>query len=168
MNKETPLFHYIKQAAYAGLFLWVVLLAMNCYAGKSTVVWAVGASALASSAYIVFSKPDCENSLSRHILGSYVMSVIVGIACSHIIMFIHVHTSFSLIRIVELITALSVALSLFLQTILNFQHPPAVGLSLILTSEPWHYSTVIIILLAVIVLAVISRLLRGHIKKLNC
>ena len=167
MNKNTSLIHYIKQAVYAGIFLWLVLLAMNCYAGKSAVVWAVGASALASSAYIVFSKPDCENSLSRHILGSYIVSMVVGMACSHIIIFIHAHTGFPVIRIVEVVTAVSVGFSLFLQTILNFQHPPAAGLSLILVSEPWHYGTLIIILIAVILLAIISRLLRGHIKQLH-
>lgn len=168
MNKHTPLFHYITQAIYAGIFLWCVLFAMNCYGGATTLVWAVGASALASSAYIVFSKPDCENLLGRHIIGSYLLSIVVGVTCSHVIVFIEAHTGFPAMRIIELVTAMSVGFSLFLQTVLNFQHPPAAGLSLILTSEPWHYATIVIILLAVVVLAVISRLLRRHIKKLDC
>ncbi len=167
MNKSTSLFHYVKQAVYAGVFVWFILLAMNCYANKSSIVWAVGASALASSAYIVFSKPDCKNSLSRHILGSYVIAIFVGVVCSHAIILTHAHTSCPLMRIIEIVTAIAVGISLFLQTILNFQHPPAAGLSLILTSEPWHYSTIIIILIAVIILAIIARLLRGHIQQLE-
>lgn len=167
MNKTTHLLHYIKQAVYAAVFLWCVLIAMNCYAGKTSLVWAVGASALASSAYIVFSNPDSNNLLSRYIIGSYVVSIIIGIACSHIIVFVQAHTGFSSIRVIELVTAVSVGLSLFLQTVLNFKHPPAAGLSLILTSEPWRYSTVIIILIAVVILAIIARLLNRHIKALE-
>lgn len=167
MARSVSLFHYIKQAVYAAIFIWFVVLAMDLVEGKVSLVWAVGASAVASSTYIVFTRPSCDASRSLHLVGAYAISITVGIACSHMLVFVSQHTGLPYVRVVELVTAVSVGVALFLQTILGFSHPPAAGLALILTSEYWHYDTIIIILIAICVLALISQLLRKHIKDLN-
>ncbi len=168
MNRQVSLFHYIRQAIYASVFLWCVLLVMDVYEGKQGLVWVVGTSSLTSSAYIVFTRPYYHMSHSIHLIGSYVLNIIVGVACSYIILLSWHHTGLPYVRVVEIVTAFAVGISLLLQTILNLQHPPAAGLSLILASDSeWHVGTILIILMAVLTLALIARILQEHIKKLE-
>ena len=166
-DAQVKLSHYVLQGLYVGLFLWFVLVAMDMVTRQPGLLWAVGASSLASSAYITFCFNSDNKKAAIHMIGAYLLSVLIGIAGSHLSMLLSYYTPMGHMRAIEVATACAVTFSFLLQTILNFQHPPAAGMSLVLTLEPWSFDTVMVILLSVFVLALIPQLMGKHLRDLR-
>lgn len=166
MKRATHFHHYFRQAVYAGLFMWLVLFAMDQVTKRPGLLWAVGASTLASSTFITFCTSRDNKSHNLQMIGSYLLSILVGIACSHLQVLLWHYTPLDYIRSVEIATAISVSLSFILQTILYLRHPPAASLSLVLTLEPWNFSTILVIIGAVFLLAFLSVVLKNHFRAL--
>lgn len=166
MKSASSFFHYLRQATYAGLFMWLVLFAMDSVTKQPGLLWAVGASTLASSTFLTFCT-SAENKLkSLQMVGAYLLSILIGIGCSHFELVLWHHTGLNHTRSVEMATALAVSLSFLIQTIVYLRHAPATGLSLVLTLEPWHFTTILVIVVSVFVLAILSHLLRHHFRLL--
>jgi len=62
--------------------------------------------------------------------------------------------------------ALAVGLCIFLMTITNTEHTPAVSTALGIVSDGWSYQIVISVLLCAVILAIIRRLLQHRLKDL--
>ena len=62
--------------------------------------------------------------------------------------------------------ALAVGLCIFLMTITNTEHTPAVATALGIVSDGWSYQIVISVLLFAVILAIVRRLLRHRLKDL--
>ena len=155
IEKEVRYYHFIFQPLMAGIFIWCVLLGLDQVSNPG-LLWAVGASSIASSTFIVFTRPGVCVSDPLKLLGAYLISILIGIVCAHLDLWLkHV---FSSIRALEIATAVSIMFAIGLMTVLNFEHPPAAGMALVLVLEPWGFATVIIIVLAVIVLIGLGRL----------
>src|SRR3989338_7331948 len=76
-QKIPTAWHYVWQIGAVFIFLCVVLVMFYSVA-KSDVLWAVGASSLASSAYIVFSKPQSATARPARFMLAYVIAILCG------------------------------------------------------------------------------------------
>ena len=138
-------------------FITMVLLALNMVS-SSALLWAVGSSALASSAYLVFTMPCARASQPRRVAGSYLIAVGVG-ACFHLFLWhlyrwgIH-HNLLSIHANLFWVSAsLSVGVTIVLMLLLGAEHPPAVGLALVLVLNVHKIPPVLIIVAGAFVLA---------------
>ncbi|MCB1827036.1 MAG: HPP family protein [Coxiellaceae bacterium] len=154
--------HLIWQPLIAVMFVIVVLLFMDHFA-SSDVLWAVGAGALSSSSYIVFGKPSGASAQPKNILGGYLVGIIVGFLLRIVIMHLHdLDCGFlgtAHFHLIGLIAAFSVGMSLFVMSLLKFEHPPAAGMALVLVIDMRDYDEILLVLIAAVLLAIIRRLL---------
>jgi len=128
---------------------------------SNVILGAIGASSLASSVFIAFSLPDCASAHPRRMIGSYLISIIVGVIFYYIgtyFILIHDYLSFSLIY--EIMGAFAVTTTMLMMILLSLEHPPAAGLALGLVLEPWEFRTLTIIIGAIIATAIIKSLVK--------
>ena len=161
--------NYIWQTSALFVFLTGALLLFYLHA-SSNILWAVGAGSLASSAYIVFSKPSSVASSPLNMLVAYVIAIVVGIffrvvvehwwvSCADFFQINHFCWP-------GVIAALAVVVSLLIMAAVRIEHPPAAGMALILVLDVHDYQTLVIILMSVVVLALLKRLLKPWLKDL--
>lgn len=60
----------------------------------------------------------------------------------------------------EISSVLAVTLTMFLMALLNYEHPPAAGLSLGLIVEPWTTFTIFVIVVVVALMSLVKYLLQ--------
>jgi len=123
------------------------------------------ATSLGGSAFIVFTMP--RSATTRRLVGGH----IVGIICGSLFYFLfftgplaELATNERFITI--LAYALAVGLCIFLMTITNTEHTPAVATALGIVTDGWSYQIVISVLLCAISLAIIRRLLHHRLRDL--
>ncbi|MFC2004040.1 HPP family protein [Chloroflexota bacterium] len=147
-------------------FLAVVVLAIILYFVE-VLTHAAIVAALGASTFVVFAMPYSIIALPRRLIGGHVIGVIAGTFCYYI--FIGGPLG-KLITGWEFATlavyALAVGLAIFLMTISNTEHPPAASTALGIVAHEWSYQVVIFVLLCAVCLAIVRRLLRGHLKDL--
>ncbi len=163
-------FNLLWQTLLVVLFMSVVLFAFN-EATNSSVLWAVGTSSLASSAYIVFAMPQSIAARSHRVIGGYVVAIGVGIVfhqilyalfqvfSSHFFFQEHPHTFW-------ISASIGVGISMLLMVLLGFQHPPAAGIALVLVLGTHDFKVLTVIIIAVGVLAILRKLLSPYLKNL--
>jgi hypothetical protein len=158
--------HLLCQASLAVLYLWLILFLLDV-AAISPVEWAVGASSLASSAFIVFVVPRVSAAEPIRILGGYVICVIVGSAGHFALQAIMPFSTIFGTHIFELITALSLGMSIVLMVLFKFQHPPAVGMTVILVLEHWGLASLSVIVFGVFVLIFLRVWFKDYLRNLT-
>lgn len=166
-RKSTRIIHYIRQSLFAGIFVFLVLLVMDYFTDGPGLLWAVGLTSIASSTFIVFTQPCCGTHKSITIIGAYLTAILVGIICSHFETVLWHYTPLTRAESIQAGTAVSIMISLFLQSILSFRHAPAAGLALVLTLESWNYATLMVIIVSMFVLVGLSYLLKPYIRDLS-
>ena len=124
-------------------------------------------AALGASTFIVFATPHSITAQPRRLIGGHTIGLICGSIC---------YFAFLTGPLGELaanwefltwfVCALSVGLSIFLMTITDTEHPPAASTALGIVAHGWSYRIVIFVLISAISLAIIRRLLRGHLRDL--
>lgn len=156
--------HILWQPLVAVIYVGCVLVFLGMSA-SSDLVWAIGAGALSSSSYIVFVTPKSVTAEPRRIVGGYIVGIMCGLVVHIILMMVrkhwmaqsdHAHLSDHLFWASAAIT---VGLAMILMIIMNAEHPPAVGVSLVLVLDIQHYHIIVIILAAAFALAVIKMIL---------
>ena len=152
---------YILQSLLAVLALAVILYFVE-FLTHAAIIAALGAST-----FIVFAMPHSIIAQPRRLIGGHVVGVLTGTLCYGAFLIgplgrLITHWEFTTL----FVYALAVGLSIFLMTITNTEHPPAAGTALGIVAHEWSHEVVIFILLAVISLAIIRRLLRGHLRDL--
>ena len=152
--------HMVIQWLAVVVFVTFVLLALNM-TSSSPLLWAVGASALSSSAYLVFAMPCARASQPRRLAGGYLIALVVG-GAFHLILsnlyrwgihhnLLNIHANLFWIS-----ASLSVGIAMLLMILLGAEHPPAVGLALVLVLNVHRIPPVIVIMIGAMVLALIS------------
>ncbi len=63
--------------------------------------------------------------------------------------------------------ALSTGVAIFLMTITNTEHAPAAGVALGLVINSWDYMTIIFILSAILLMAIIRKILKPYLMNLS-
>ncbi len=137
-------------------FMLALLVALN-YVTASALVWSMGASALASSCYGVFSRPNSITSAPHRIVGGYLIGMASGEITRYLLQlgcldFLTCQPSASL-TVLAIAGAASVGLSFILMVLTGWEHPPAAGLAIILMLELHAWTPVLVILGAAFILA---------------
>jgi len=124
-------------------------------------------AALGASAFIVFAMPHSITARPRRLIGGH----IVGIICGSLFYFLfftgplgELTANGTTLKV--LAYALSVGLCIFMMTITNTEHTPAVSTALGIVAESWSYQIVLSVLLCAISLAIIRRLMHHRLKDL--
>lgn len=152
------------------VFMAGVLLALGT-TDPSVGVWAAGSSSLASSAFIVFAIPKSIAAEPKRIIGGYVIASIVGAALHCLLLslyhnvssngFLHLHP-----HVFWVTAAVAVGVCTLWMILQSYQHPPAVGLALILVLDLQHWSALIVILVSACILALIRRVFQTKLTNL--
>ncbi|MEA3506712.1 MAG: YbhB/YbcL family Raf kinase inhibitor-like protein, partial [Elusimicrobiota bacterium] len=116
-------------------------------------------TSLGATAFTVFSQPRHFMSAPRSILGGYAVGILCGILFGNIVT---ERISIILPSLYSLIIggALAVGAAIFVMAATNTEHPPAAGIALGLTLNEWNFKTIIFIIAAVSVMALIRRLFK--------
>ncbi len=124
-------------------------------------------STLGATTFIVFTLPRSYSSDLRRLLGGYGVGLLAGLAGY----FIVDKLTLSGINISEnhllLIGGFIVGVSLFFMTLLDAEHPPAAGLSIGLIFNHWDWTTILIVISSVLILAGIKTLLKNWLVDLS-
>ena len=155
---------YLQQSLFAAAYIFAIIVSFG-HLARTELLGAVGISAIASSAFIVFALCDSQVAQTRRLIGGYCISMLIGFVC-HIIVFQLDFVglqSMSLIKEygVDLMGALAVGLAVLLMSIFDMEHPPAAGFALGLVLEPWNAVSLAVVALALVILAIAQRIFRS-------
>lgn len=144
---------YIGQCAFAAVYIFGILLLLNI--AYDTVV----AASIGASTFIAFTMPQAKSSAPRYLVGGYCVGAVCGSAMNYLSMYVinsDLAVSPHLINIIA--GALSVGLAMFLMTLLNLEHPPAVALALGLTREENVLLAAFAAMISIVLMSLIKRL----------
>ena len=151
---------YVLQCLLATLTVLIVLLLLESIASAAVI------AALGATGFIVFVSPKARSSRPRVIVGGYVIGTVIGVLC-HWPAQLQLAEHPVLNRYVALAcVAVAVGLAVFLMTVTNTEHPPAVGIALGLVIGPWRIETVVVVLTGAVVLCLARWLLRRRLENL--
>ncbi|MCH9770465.1 MAG: HPP family protein [Gammaproteobacteria bacterium] len=162
--------NYIWQPLLAAVFICMVLVCFN-FISVTSVLWAVGAGALSSSAFIVFGLPSSVTAKAGKIIGGYAVGIICGLivrlSLQYFLALGVFHTNMPHFHLLGMFAAITVGISLFFMGLLKVEHPPAAGMSLVLVIDIQNYSVLAVIFAAAILLAVLHQALKKYLCDLT-
>ena len=142
---------YIVQCLMAAVSISAILIFLNTLF-NSAVLAAFGATS-----FIVFAMPQQKTSNPRRLIGGYIVGIGVGVGMRSLESLLPAGET---VWLVSLLGALAVAISIFIMTMTNTEHPPAAGVALGIALEGYEPLGLLIILLAVGILVAIKYVLR--------
>jgi CBS-domain-containing membrane protein len=156
--------HLVMQTLLAIVYVAVMIFLLTLVSSPSSTLWAIGAGALASSTYIVFVTPHAANAEPRRIISGYFVSLLIGSVMRVILLKVNIqivhisdiHSS----HIFWTISAVTVGITILLMIMLHSEHPPAVGVSMVLVLHLENYAVLGVILLGAGLLALIGYMLK--------
>jgi CBS-domain-containing membrane protein len=152
---------FILQSLVATAVVFVILYFVEMFTHAAIV------AALGASTFIVFAIPRSRTAEARRLVGGHAVGVAVGALCYFLLLNgVLREQAMEWEFISWLVGALAVGLSIFVMTVTNTEHPPAVGTALGIVAHGWTDKTVIFVLVFVLCLAVVRRLLGRHLVDL--
>ncbi len=162
--------HLVVQGMSAVVFMFLVLFSLD-HVRASNVIWAAGASTLASSSFSLFCRPTSPIVRHIRIIGGYVvamlsghaMRLLAGVFC-HVVQnchLLHVHT-----LVFEISATLSVGIALFLMALLRLSHPPAAGLAVVMVLDIGNPYAMLVILSGAVTLCIIHAVFNKQLRNL--
>ena len=150
------------QTLFIVVFMFLVMLTLIYGSTKHMdVLSAIGASSIAASAFNVFALPSSPVAMPHRIFGSYIIAIISGMGWHFVSPDLSKDLILSLTCSRCLASALSAGTTMLLMALLDFEHPPAMGLALGLVMDIWNDWTLFVVLIAVLALCAIKILLRS-------
>lgn len=169
MKSNASFINYVVQISLIVLFTVLVIYCFK-FTSRQDALWTLGVSSLASSAFIMFTKPHSIDVSSSRFLMSYGLNIVVGFATNLLLRqlfgatsFVNHSTSFFLFAC---IVALALGFSILMMLLLKLKHPPALGICLILIIDLNHYELMVVVTGAVLALALVHHLMRQWLKPL--
>jgi CBS-domain-containing membrane protein len=147
---------FIVQSILATLAILLILLFLDVFTHTALI------ASLGSSIFLVFTRPHAFSSRPRPLLGGYAISIAVGAMCyalSHLPGMARILLSQETTFVV--FSALAVGCAIFLMVITSTEHPPAAGMALGLVINSWDLSSLAVIMMAVVFMAILRRTLLG-------
>ncbi|MDR2932168.1 MAG: HPP family protein [Oscillospiraceae bacterium] len=146
------------QSLAAGCFILIVFMVSDLL-GCGAVAASVGASTM-----IVFAYPNAESSRCRYLIGGYATACAAGFLCNRALYV----TPIEILPLPPyiLISALAVFLTVLLMVILDFQHPPAAALTIIITLSDKPVTALVQALVCILLLSGIKFVLRKRLTNL--
>lgn len=152
---------YLFQSSLATLTMLIVLLFLN------GLFHAAIAASLGSTAFTIFAMPKSRAAGTRPLLGGYLIATAVGLLCYSVSLLPKMIFSQAADRpLFILFGSLAVGLSIFLMILADCEHPPAAGMALGLVLSSWDRSTITFVMTAVLMLALMKRLLKDRLVDL--
>jgi len=153
------------------VFMTALILTLMSVDSTSQLLWAVGAGSLASTVFIIFTLPNSLVAEPRRIVGGYLIAFVMGslvhLGLREIFDFVSSHFILQNAHVFWISGAVAMGLAMILMVLLDSQHPPAAGFSLVLVLGLREYYTLGIILLSVFILALIKYFLAPWLMDLN-
>ncbi|MFC1952419.1 HPP family protein [Chloroflexota bacterium] len=151
--------HYLLQS----LLAVVVIVVIFYFEVLPHIIIAIS---LGGSAFVVFTMP--ARATTRKLVGGH----IIGLICGSIFYFLFFTGPLAELaaneRLITILAyALAVGLCIFLMTITNTEHTPAVSTALGIVSDGWSYQVVLSVLLFAVTLAIIRKLLHSRLRDLT-
>lgn len=166
-------FHFFMQLLAAVLYVLVVLITLDIIS-ESPVMWAVGSSSLASSAYLIFATPSSHSASAKRLVGAYIIALICGMVVRHLnIWLLQQHDGVLLLGLTHdphmywLSASVSVGISMFLMLLFSLEHPPAAGMAMLLVIEQRSYVSILTIFCLVLLLAVLKLFMRRYLQDMT-
>lgn len=143
---------YIIQCVMAATAVSCILIFLNALFNAAVL------AAFGATCFIVFALPHKNSSKPRLIIGGYLVGIVIGIATRSLIHFIT--PDYSILWLISVSGALAIALSIFIMTVTNTEHPPAAGVALGIALEGYELLGIGILSIAIIILISIKYLLK--------
>lgn len=146
---------YLIQCGWATLTMLIVLLFLD------GLFHAAIMASLGSTAFTIFAMPKSRAAGTRPLIGGYLISTGVGMV-GYFLSFLgrQIFTSASDRPLFIIFGSLAVGLSIFMMILADCEHPPAAGLALDLALNGWDHDTITLVWSAVLILALVKRLLK--------
>jgi len=141
---------YIIQAAFGAGAVAVALLLFDVV-NQPMIIASFGASA-----FIVFTRPQSYTADARHVIGAYIIGILVG--CTfHWVTFVSLdnYTTLQIIHVVA--AAFAVGLSMFLMAITNTEHAPGTSIALAFAINDWTLKTIVLVMIGIIFISIIHK-----------
>ncbi len=142
---------YILQCLMAAAAISIILLFMDFIFNDAVLV------AFGATCFVVFTMPHQKTSNPRRIIGGYLVGIGIAVGMRFLEGIIFDH---DIQRVVIIAGALAVALSIFMMSITNTEHPPAAGVALGIALDGYEPTGLLIILIAISILVAIKYVLR--------
>ena len=153
--------HYFVQGGLATIGMFAVLLFVDSFSDAALV------AALGASVVIIFVHPTSKLGAPRALVGGHLLGLLVGSVFSMILFAPPVSGILEGVDALrDLALAASVGAVIILMAITDTEHPPAAGTVLGMSTRVFDPSIFAIIIGAVIVLAVMKRILRRYLRDL--
>ena len=153
--------HYFVQGGLATIGMFAVLLFVDSFSDAALV------AALGASVVIIFVHPTSKLGAPRALVGGHLLGLLVGSVFSMILFAPPVSGILEGVDALrDLVLAASVGAVIILMAITDTEHPPAGGTVLGMSTRVFDPSIFAIIIGAVIVLAVMKRILRRYLRDL--
>ena len=153
--------HYFVQGGLATIGMFAVLLFVDSFSDAALV------AALGASVVIIFVHPTSKLGAPRALVGGHLLGLLVGSVFSMILFAPPVSGILEGVDALrDLALAASVGAMIVLMAITDTDHPPAAGTVLGMSTRVFDPSIFAIIIGAVIVLAVMKRILRRYLRDL--
>lgn len=141
---------------YTFMFLFVMTVTLVMFHESIEgigVLMAVGATAIASSAYITLMSKDNAAATPRVMVVSYILAITVSMLLHPFVHLVGVHGFMSKPVIYCIGSALAGVSAMAVLNVFKLNHPPAIGVSIALTLDPWDARVLVIIILSILILA---------------
>jgi len=155
------IWRYLSQCTLAAVTILAILFFLDVL-NETAIIAALGASA-----FIVFTMPNKYSSDPRRLIGGYIVGIITGV------FFYILSENFKVGNFAGENTplivfgALSTGVAIFLMTITNTEHAPAAGVALGLVINSWEYMTIIYIMSAILLMALVRKILKPRLMNLS-
>jgi CBS-domain-containing membrane protein len=149
------------QSGLAIIGMFAVLLLVDSFSDAAL------AAGLGSSVLIIFVHPSSHAATPRSLLGGHILALLIGSVFS-LVLFAPPISSFltSITPLRDLALAASVGVLIIVMAVTDTEHPPAAGTVLGISTRVWDPEIFAIIVGAVLLLAVIKRVLRRYLRDL--
>ncbi len=142
---------YLIQCSLAALAISAILIFLNSLFNAAVL------AAFGATCFIVFAMPHQKTSNPRRLIGGYLVGIAVGVAFASISLIIPNSDS---TWVLSLFGALTVAISIFLMTMTNTEHPPAAGVALGIALDGFEPLGILVLFCAVCILVIVKYALR--------
>ncbi len=152
---------YFIQSGLAIIGMFAILLLVDSLSDAAL------AAGLGSSVVIVFVHPSSQAATPRSLIGGHFLALLVGSAFS-LALFASPIDAFldSVLPLRDLALATSVGLLIIVMAVTDTEHPPAAGTVLGMATRTWDPRVTVIIVGAVLLLAIVKRLLQRYLRDL--
>lgn len=154
--------HALIQVLAAGLFIFATMCCLY-FSLDQSILWVVGISSLASSAFLVFCVPHSISASPKRIVLGYALSMTIGLLTHMVLETVcrHCELDTSVIQSIMIAASLALSVTLLLMVVLGVAHPPAAGVVLVIVMQHHMLLNILVLLTAALVLAFV-RLVFGR------